>query len=737
MKRLKMLAHILLGMFFLLSGGMAGIALGEGSDDAVSLEDVLVTATRTEQSLSEVPGSAYIVTKDAMSKRDIQSIDQAVNTLPGVYSSRGKGMLDSIPSVSMRGISGQQRNLIMLNGVILNDAYSGGVPWGAYSPEDIDRIEVVEGPFSSLYGGYAMGGVINLITKLPQKREFKLKTGYGSSWERGSALDDLRTDYVSYGDRYKDRFSLFLSYGFKTTEGYPTGLDLQGSRPPAGVTGYRSSKTPRGEPRYLIGDTGDNRWWNDSITLRGGYDISQDSAIEFMLMRARYEYNYDYPHTYLRDEKGDPVWSYSKVREASYLSGPGGKEQDIYNVSYKTRFGNLKTNLNLGISELNNSWYTTPDSISATISAGPGKVSNTPSKNYSGDLQFTLPVMDSHILTFGSSFRQGQADTKEHALVNWRVEDEKGAISYQSKGKDRIYAFFIQDEYIILDNLTLFVGARQDWWKTYNGYINQVGSKGYPIDCNSNTDSAFSPKLAIVYNPFKETTLKTSVGRAFRPPTVYELYRTWTAVSGITYAGNPDLKPEKTTSWDAGIEQGLWKGAKIKGAYFENYLKDVIYRKIVTDKYQELINAGKAESKGIELELEQKLYDSLKLFANFTYTDAKIKENNAKPSTEGKRMMGVPEKMFNLGCEYTEGRIMTSVIGRYVGKRYGDDENRDRLNGFYTSYDPYFVVDTKISYNLTNYSKLSFSIDNLFDRDYFSYYKTPGRQWFGELEIKF
>lgn len=733
----KMLAHIFLGMFFLLSGGMAGIASGAETEDAVSLEDVLVTATRTEESLSSAPGSAYVVTKDEMSKRDIRTVDQALNTIPGLYSSRGKGMLDSIASVSMRGISGQQRNLIMLNGVILNDAYSGGVPWGAYSPEDIDKIEVVEGPFSSLYGGYAMGGVVNLITKLPQKRELTLKTGYGSSWDRGDAFDDLRTYYVSYGDRYKDRFSLFLSYGFKTTEGYPAALNLQGSVPPAGVTGYRLSKTPKGEPRYLIGDTGDNRWWNDSLTLRGGYEISQDSAIEFMLMRARYEYNYDYPHTYLMDSKGNPVWSYGKVKEASYLSGPGGKEQDIYNISYKTSFGNLKTKLNLGISELEDSWYTTPDSSKATRFGGQGKGSYTPSKNYSSDLQFTLPIMSSHILTFGSSFRQGQADTKEHALLNWQIEDEKGAVSYQSKGKDQIFALFAQDEYIILDNLSIFVGARHDWWKTYDGYINQVGSKGYPIDCASKTESAFSPKLAVVYNPLNETILKASVGQAFRPPTVYELYRTWTAVSGITYAGNPDLKPEKVTAWDAGIEQELWKGAKIKTTYFENYLKDLIYRKIVTDKYQELINAGKAESKGIEFEVEQKLYNSLKLFANFTYTDAKIKENNAKPSTEGKRMMDVPEKMFNMGCEYTEGRLMASIIGRYVGKRYGDDENRDRLNGVYTSYDPYFVVDTKISYKLTNYSKLSFSIDNLFDRDYFSYYKTPGRQWFGELEIKF
>jgi len=104
------------------------------------LEEIVVTATRTEEPLSSAPGSAYIVTKDGMSKRDIQTVDQAVNTIPGLYSSRGKGMLDSIAAVSMRGISGQQRNLVMLNGVILNDAYSGGVPWGAYSPEDIDRI---------------------------------------------------------------------------------------------------------------------------------------------------------------------------------------------------------------------------------------------------------------------------------------------------------------------------------------------------------------------------------------------------------------------------------------------------------------------------------------------------------------------------------------------------------------------------------------------------------------------
>jgi iron complex outermembrane receptor protein len=112
------------------------------------------------------------------------------------------------------------------------------------------------------------------------------------------------------------------------------------------------------------------------------------------------------------------------------------------------------------------------------------------------------------------------------------------------------------------------------------------------------------------------------------------------------------LKPETNTSWDIGVEQGLWKGAKIRATYFENYLEDLIYSKTVTPTYSEKINVGKAESKGVELEAEQRFEKWLRLFANFTYTNGKITENEAKPEIKDKRLTYMPERMFNAGAEF-------------------------------------------------------------------------------------
>jgi len=707
------------------------------SETIASLEEIVVTATRTEKEIETAPGSVSVITKDDMEKRNIKTVDEALNTVSGVFDRRGKGLMDTMSAITLRGIPEQKRTLILIDGIALNDPYSGGLRSGGMAVEDVERIEVVKGPFSSLYGGYAMGGVVNIITKMPEEREFTFKSGYGSSWDRGDALDDFRKFYLSYGDRLKDKLSLFLSYGYKATNGYPADFNVQSSKPTAGITGWSYTTDNQGNTRYLIGDRGDNRWWDDNITVKAGYDFSKTSKINLSFIRTRYEYNYDDPHTYLRNATGNEVWSYGSMKESSFFSGSGGRVQNLYNLSYETEFSFVKTKLSFGFVDQEKSWYVTSDPIAATRSGGAGKVSETPSENCNVDIQFTLPLFERHILTFGGSFRHGEADTKEHNLKNWKDEDSKTTLAYQSKGKDRTYALFVQDEIMILDNLTAYIGFRHDWWETYDGYVNQIGTTGYPKNYDSRDASSFSPKAAIVYKPFEKTTLRTSAGKAFRPPTVYELYRTWTSSSGVIYAGNPDLKSETTTSWDIGIEQGLWKDAKVKTAYFENYMEDLIYRKTDSSDFQELINAGKAESKGVEIEAEQRFDKWLRLFANFTYTNAMIKENKAKPSTAGKKLTDVPERMFNIGGEFERGQFSASLTGRYAGKRYSNDENKDTVNNVYTSYDPYFTADAKISYKLTKFAAVSFSVDNIFDKEYFAYYKAPGRSWFGEITLRF
>jgi len=200
---------------------------------------------------------------------------------------------------------------------------------------------------------------------------------------------------------------------------------------------------------------------------------------------------------------------------------------------------------------------------------------------------------------------------------------------------------------------------------------------------------------------------------------------------------NPDLKPETTTSWDIGLEQKLWKGAKAGITYFANHMEDLIYRKTVTSTFREFINAGKAKSKGVEIDVEKRFDNGIRLFANYTYTDGEIKENAAKPATVGKKLMQYPKNIFNLGGEFERGPFSASVNGRYVGKRFGNDENNDVVNNVYTSYDPYFVADAKVSYKITKFATLSASVNNIFDKHYFAYYKAPGRSLFGELTLKF
>jgi iron complex outermembrane receptor protein len=296
---------------------------------------------------------------------------------------------------------------------------------------------------------------------------------------------------------------------------------------------------------------------------------------------------------------------------------------------------------------------------------------------------------------------------------------------------------FLQDEVKILENLTAYLGAREDYWQTFDGYANSVGAAGYPQTFDSRDSSSFNPKAALVYKPFEETTLRTSAGKAFRPPTVNELYRTWTSTSGVTYQSNPNLNPETTVSWDIGGEQGLWKGAKIKGAYFENYLSDLIYLNSMSPTLQQYVNVGGARVRGVELGVEQRFGNWLRLFGSFTWNDATVTKNDLKPQIVGSRLTYMPEYQWNVGVDATLGPVSGYLIGRYVSKVYSNDQNLDTYNNVYGSYDPYYLVDASISYKIVKFLTASFAVNNIFDQQYFYYYKAAGRSWFGELTLHY
>ncbi len=714
-------------------------AYAEGIKKETVIDEIVVTATRTEKTLESVPGSVSIVKKEDIENRNVLTVDQAMEALPGAVYRQHRSIMTTWPTITLRGIPGQRRTLVMMDGVPLNEPLNGGVRFAGYAPEDVERIELVRGPFSSLYGGYAMGGAVNIITKTPEKREIILKTGYGSSWESGKAPGAMNRVYLSYGDKYNDKVRLFLSYGYNAASDFPTDFNVQAARPPAGINGWSETRNQFGEVRYLIGDQGNNDWWDDKITVKTGIDFSKDSKLNFSFTRTCLEWDSfgDGAQTYLRDAAGNPVWSYGTVRESSFIMTPSmGSEINLYNLSYETKFSNTKAKLSFGLIDAEKRRHAT-HGATATRFGGPAVVSNSPSEGYISELLFTMPIFNRQILTYGGSFKHDLASITRHNLTNWRDKGSTTNMVYNTSGKANTYALFIQDEIMILDNLTAYLGLRHDWWTTFDGYDNDVGKPGYPINHASRSKTAFSPKAALVYKPFEKTSLKTSFGQAFRPPAIAELYGTFLRADLKTNAGNPDLKPETSTSWEIGIEQGLWKGAKAGVTYFENYLQDFVHNVEVTNTLLRWENAEKAEGKGIEVEAEQKFDKWLRLFANLTYNDIKVTENRSLPRTVGKKLTDVPEWMFNGGVDFKMGLFTASFIGRHKSKIYLNNENRDTENNVYNSYDAHFVADTKISYKVTQWATAAFSINNIFDNQYYIGPKAPGRSWFGEVTMKF
>jgi iron complex outermembrane receptor protein len=117
--------------------------------------------------------------------------------------------------------------------------------------------------------------------------------------------------------------------------------------------------------------------------------------------------------------------------------------------------------------------------------------------------------------------------------------------------------------------------------------------------------------------------------------------------------------------------------------------------------------------------------------------NSEITENTTKRSTEGKWMTQLPRTMYSMGLEVDKGDWSGSVIGRYLGHIYSNDDNLDTVNGVFGSYDTFVKVDMRLNYKVTKNVKLGVFVDNLMDRDYFQFYKQPGRSVYGEVSFSY
>lgn len=732
-----------LALTALLSGLGASFAFAADTE----LAPVSVTATKTQKLVSEAPASVSVVTDKQIETKNVERIDDALKNVTGVYvNAAGDGTPSAWSNqIMMRGVPGYYRTGVMIDGQSISNGFSQGANLSTVPVDNIEQIEVVPGPFSALYGGSAMGGVVNVITKAPTKREVILRTGVGS--------DQTHSESGTYRDRWsfpEASLGVVVNIDHAASQGYvqdyvtKTASGAGGT----GATGWEETTNSTGTRAFIIGDKGRKGWAKDNMGLK--FFLEPDTDTKITAEAAYHESStiFDHSNYYLRSATGAALPTGTgtnnltlsgaganiRTSAADYLWGPNGEEVQRYKLGYETIAWD-DVALKLTAAHMRNDyWYVTPASGS-TDNSGAGTFTDIPTNKTDLDAQFGIPVGSQHYLTTGLYGGQANLDKHIYTMSNWREDGLLGAVTGEANGETTSQAAYVQDEFSVTNQVTLYMGARYDRWAT-SGSARQYTGTTFNSSYDERTKSALSPKLSAVYRPTSATTLRAAWGKAFRTPSLSDMYSTWSSSSGTIYWANPDLKPEKSRSWEVGGEHTLPTRTTFKGTYFNSQIKDLIYSYTSgTNNYK--VNAGGAHVQGVEGEVRQHLVEGLSLFANLTVQDARITNNSVVPTSVERRVTMMPDKMWNIGIEGDYKDLFGSLVVQHVSKVYSTNNSTDNVTGVPGAYDAYTLVNSKIGWNITENYAATFSVNNVFDKDYYESSAMPGRTFFLSLKAKY
>jgi iron complex outermembrane receptor protein len=698
---------------------------------AEPLPTMVVTATRAPLLLEHATGDVTLVSESEIAARHVQRLSDIIKFVPGVFTAPGKGVLQSFSGFALRGVPDDRRTLLLVDGVPMNDGYTGSTYLGGLAADSVIQAEVLSGPMSSMFGGSAMGGVVNFVTRMPQAPEFGLTLGYGDPFDRGTAPESVSRAALHAGTRLDNGLALRATAHWAGTRGYRADW-VTAATNPAGTTGAQPLTLETGAAGFHLGKKGENSWQENSATLKLEQTLTGGTHWQLGWQWQTYDFGFGAPETYLRTAAGASTFG-AAATALGFAGNDGGFARQVVN-------GGVDADLGVGRAYLRANYSRTAENFSITPTAGAtsgaGRITDSPAQSLNLDAYWTAALgtatLGTHGLTLGVSHHQDRADSQTYTLSNWADPASRTTRYSQATGKTTLLAAYVQDEWQLTPIVTLQAGLRRDHWQHHEGYsLDPTGAVNHP----ERTASAWSPKLGASLRPLAGLTLRASAGTAFRAPSIYDLYR---SAKFTTYSitANPALKPETVRTWDAGAEWRGWAGGEVRLGVFNNDLRDLIYVQ-GSGAARTRINAGRAESHGVTFSFNQNFSAGHRFFANMTRTLSEMKENSVSPTSVGKRLTGLPDKQASAGIEARHGALTLSASARYAGKQFSTDDNSDTASHTYKAYDAYTVADLKLSYRWERGVTASFSVDNLFDRDYFSYYAAPRRSWFAELSYQY
>ena len=686
----------------------AGSVYAADTPTVSDLDEVVVSATKTKQTIREAPASISVVSAADIEKRNVRTITEAIGMLPGVVDARPQGMSDVGSGITIRGY-GESDILVLYDGMPLNDAYEGGVNWNAVAIDDVAKIELVRGAASSLYGGRAVGAVINITSKNPDKNSVKVYASYGSNntWKKG----------IYVAQKLSDRLSFSFGYENKTTKGYLKKYSSasSGKAKATGTVGTGAVTHIRntGKTVYLLGYPGTGASKDNTYNFKLKYKFAEGQTLTYRYTHDEYRYFGHDPVSYIKDADGNTLFSgsallpdgkYYNFTESAFTDYNGFRNVDIHALNYRDE--KSKFTANFGLTNVKDAGYTTGSDLAGE---GSGSKNHYPNKSYKLDFQKEWEVGKNRIIA-GMDFQKDSMDYIKETVAHWGDKNSVTKVNSKMGGTNLTISAFVQDCYSFNQEWKMYAGLRWDRYKKYDGYFHNDTTD---IKQEERTYNELSPKLSFEYTPNERSTYYVSYGHSFNPPTLYQMYRN---DPNYGYIANPALNPEKTDTYEIGMKQKLNKKTGLTFSLYYAKTKDLIDYETI-GKYKHYVNVKEAKRTGFEIELTHAFTPALSGYVNYAYVDAK--------DGNDKTLYSIPRHTFHAGLSYNKDKWNGYFEAEYVSSR---NEPGYRSHAMYSD-DAAYTLNLGAQYKFAKGATVGFAVNNLLDRDYWMWQHAAGRTY--------
>ena len=625
-------------------------------------EPLVITASRYAQSRRTIPAHVTVISGAEVKAAPGRAVDDVLRFVAGVTLPAGSSnIINPAPqSLSMMGVGGNGRVLVLMDGLPLTDGFGGWVNWSKVPTSIVDRIEILRGGSSNLYGTFAMSGVVNVITRQPKERALDLDYSYGERDQPGKRGTQRFNAYIS--DTFLNKFGLSADYNYYQTDGYNwLHPNVRGN--------VDHAATARNWALNL-----------KAASLEGG------DAGPFWFTRA----------IMFQDARNHGLDHFFDSRESMEAAAGFRRPTDM-------------------LGEFRGSVFVGKHILDSTNSAANAKrtAEFISTRNYLPSLDSGASLMWSRpFATITSSVTLG-IDVKHVSARN--NEDDynstNGAYtrSISSGGQQTTIGFFSQVSVSPVPDLIVVPSARLDYWQNHDAF--ETHSSGSTDSIPAKKFAFLSPRLAARYQVVESFAVRAAVFRAFTAPTLQNLYRGNRAQGNVSLP-NSELGPEVLrVGWEAGWDLTYGDFA-LRATGFWNELRDAISNVTLSPGVTQVKNVSSVRSRGVVVEAPWTINRRWSLRPAYTYTNATIRGNVFSPRTVGATLPGIPVHSANFSLGFTDPEIITARLTcRYLTRRWGNDTHTQPL-------DEHFIMDFAASRYFTKALEVYFDAENLTDRRY-------------------